>query len=164
MSAPEPNRRTMRPALRGFWLTVCAVSVALTIFGVVLARAHRQLSWAEAWVEEGSTSADSERAQHAIDDWMRPWVERFLDEHGRDPAQAAQLERCAAELLTALDDVSQRGNVVLQGPIDQAVSQATRCAGTTLGERQASAFVSELRQRWGTWLQEEEGQTTQGPG
>ncbi len=152
-----PPPRSMRPALRGFWLTASAVTLALVVVGATLLNAHRQLSWAEAWVEQGSQRHASERAQRAIDGWMRPWVETFLRERGLEATGAEPLSLCASELIVAMDGVSEGANVVRQGSLDRALNRAKDCVGPTLSPPEDQRFVKELRLRWGRWLQDELG-------
>ena len=129
-----------------------------------MARAHGQLGWVEGWVEDGARPRKSARAQRAIDSWLRPWVETFLRERGKDAQAADDLERCAAGFLVAMDRASDTANVVRIEPIEQAARRAVECARSPVGERDAGSFVQALRTRWGDGLQDEGASTGSGPG
>jgi hypothetical protein len=143
---------TERTGIRAFWLLTLSSAAALAVGGAALLRVQGSLAHAAATVDALARRANPARADRALAEWGRPWVETFLREHGGDPALADALDACQAGLLRDLDRTTTERNVVVQAHINQAEGGARACATPALGRDLAGAFVHDLRARWDLWL------------
>jgi hypothetical protein len=150
---PEPARRPINRSLRGFWLLCGSVGLAVMVMGATIARAELQLRWVGSRIDAATAEATHPRADEAMDTWVPAWVDTWLREQGQPSRAADALLPCAQGYLEALDEVSVTANVVRFGPIEQARTQATRCAAPALGQQAAPAFVVQLNLRWGAYLE-----------
>jgi hypothetical protein len=141
--------------IRSPWPLLGATALALTAGGAALGRLEAGLARAESAAAALATAEQPLRAEQAMADWGRPWLETFLRHRGQPAAAAEVLLSCQASLLTRLDSLSGEKNRVPHTRLKQAEIEAATCAEPTLGTPLSRAFARELRVRWDAWVAHE---------